>query len=131
MRKARGLEQDKQGAVNVGAALLLQTEVLKKIVHDIASEFDNLDSLILSDDTRNIAIVDWLAENGKFFDSDGSLTAGTLRYEDWQRRQKDSDKEYRRIKASVNASVEKFGEQMETLNNLDLSPANDTSSQIN
>ncbi len=131
MRKARGLEQDKQGAVNIGASLLLQTEVLKKIGRDIATEFDNLDALILSDDARNIAVIDWFVENGTFYTSDGSLTAATLRYEDWKRRQIDSTKEYKRIKASVDTSVEKFGNQMEALNNLDLSTGTEMNSQVN
>lgn len=99
-------EQAKDEAINSGAIVYNQKETFSKALSSLAGSFEDLDKLILSDDSRNLDAHAWYHDNCQFTIADGTLAAANIRNEDWQQKQIESTTEYRRIKASLEDTLD-------------------------
>lgn len=123
--EAARLAQEKGSALVRGNRLedekkTLETKmaVAKDAVMTMAEAYDDMDALILSDDKRNRADIEWYTDNGRFDVESGTLVAARYRYSSWLEYMKKSDAEYTRISTDVRSSINDLGELMRYIETL-------------
>lgn len=124
-------EKEKQAITDLGAKLYLTNTAIFEAMDGITKGYDDLNALILADDSRNVEIVKWMYGNAEFDVQSGTLAEARIRFNGWDKDQKGSNVEYSRIKAAVGESISELENALEVLKAIDLNTLRDDNSRVN
>lgn len=123
-KRRESVEKEKEISLNVGATLYAQNKLIREALENLANSFDDFDALILADDKRNIAIVNWFYQNAQFTVGSWQMDTAITSYDTWLAAQKRSDTTYKNIKNKAINDLKEASQAIEIINSLDLNSFN-------